>query len=128
MTDILKQLAGHLEFLGYDLEHDAENDRWRARHDKYWNFIFGNSVGGVLFRCYLGTEEGATMEQLTKYTNDLNRDAAVARFYIDSDNDFTFEAWWPRKYEKATFGVFMDAWHHDGALMSRHPESNALLA
>lgn len=124
----LKKLANHLEFLGYELELDKENERYRATHDKNWNFMFGNSVGGILLRCYIGTEDDATMDKLLKYVNDLNREAAVARFYIDDDGDFTFEGWWPREYNKATFGVFMDAWHHDGALMAKREESRELLA
>ncbi|MBU0551374.1 hypothetical protein KKF91_12465 [Myxococcota bacterium] len=128
-TDFMQQLGAHLEFLGYDItQRDSTTVSYSAKHAKYWNFVFANKVGGVLFQFFIGTEDGAGQETLLEYVNDLNRDAVVSRFFIDKDNDFAGEAWWPPIYDKAKFGAFIDAWHHDGSLVARHDKSRELLA
>ncbi len=123
----LQQIANHLEFLGYELK-SREDSGYGARHEKHWNFVFANKVGGVLIQFFIGVEDGHDEATLHRYVNDLNKDAVVTRFFIDGDGDFAGEAWWPPMYDKVKFGTFLEAWHHDGALVARHESSREILA
>ena len=118
----------HLEFLGYAVD-PANDSGWQlARHDRHWTIyirvletgarLFGQSVAGKSF----GDEQLDFLEAL----NRSNDDAAVARFSViqDDEGDIVVRAraLFTGPYDRRTFGMFMDGWHDDIALLARLPE------
>lgn len=122
--NFLEQVSNHLEFLGYDVSCDEEDKVYRAVHPFRNNFLFWKYRGGVLLTSiYRATE--AAQEELEGYLsaiNTLNQEASVCRFLADKENDLRFEAWYPARYDKTSFGIFMDSWQEDTDLLRKHSE------
>jgi hypothetical protein len=126
MSDIRAPFGEHLEFQGYTIE--PGEDFWRATHDKYWNLTFNGYGGGVLFRAFLRPKQGVDEGQMLRLANDLNKEAALTRFYVDNDGDLSFEGYYPGQYEKARFVAWLDAWLYDGRLIGQNALAGELLS
>lgn len=111
--DVMEQIGVHLEFLGYQVSKDGEI--MRARHQSQPNFLVRRLAGGILFVSIFGCNDNAKKDRLgyLEMLNSLNDKASVARFYADKDSDLFIEAWYPDYYDRAEFGVFMQAWDRD---------------
>jgi hypothetical protein len=127
MTELLEQFAEHLQGLGYQTALIEGKPLLRAQHEQFLNFSLIMTAGGVLLSAHMRVSPLAKRLDLFTYTNDLNQEAAVTRFLIDKDGDFTAEAWWPPLYERDEFDNFMGAWHRDFTLISSHERTIELL-
>ncbi len=116
MSVFTDSIASHLEFLGYSIE-PTEDERFHARHGSKPNFLAREFRGGCLITAWWDVNEAGAddREGLLEAVNRMNAGAAVARYYIDSDNDFAAEAYYQSPYDRVTFGQFMDLWDHDFA-------------
>jgi hypothetical protein len=128
MTELLNQFSEHLQVFGYETTQVEGQPLVRAEHPRHLNFNVLLTAGGVLMRSYINTSPLAKQADMLEYVNELNRDAAVIRFLLDKDGDFTLEAWWPPLYDRVQFGNFMDAWHRDTGLIAGHARSLELLS
>jgi len=117
----------HLEFLGYSV--DPANDAgWQlVHHDRRWNiFIRVLETGTRVFgQIMAGKSFGDDREEFLDALNRANDDSAVARFSVvqDEDGDVVVRAraLFTGAYDRRAFGMFMDAWHDDIALLGRLP-------
>lgn len=121
-NSILDKIANHLEFLGYEIEQEVEEDgkaEFRALHPKFYN-IFVRELGfGVILMAYLNANDDGKMQpdKVYRCVNAFNQSARVARGYMDKDFDFVMEAWFPSHYDKVTFGRFMESYNADTRLI-----------
>ena len=114
-------MAGHLEFLGYEITKDAEKKLFRAKHPRHPNLRVREFGGGVCRLRPFGAETRPPRATgFLRAINALNEKAVVARFYTDHDNSdlgFFVEAWQPSLYDKCKFGEFLDVLQHDFQLL-----------
>jgi hypothetical protein len=108
------ELSQHLEFLGYTVTEEPENDRIVAKHQRNYNFTVKSFRGGLLLTTFLtmNTPLGADRERVLEVVNKLNADAEVVRYYLDSDEDLAIEGWFPGAYDKTDFGLFLENYNH----------------
>jgi hypothetical protein len=122
-TKTIDQISNHLEFLGYTVAH--EGNITSAKHNSRLGILMKPLGGGILFTTIFGGADHAKRDRIgyLELVNSLNNQAAVARFYADKDSDFIIEAWHPDAYDRTAFGVFMETWNRDCALLA---ESDAV--
>lgn len=115
----LKDIAKHLEFLGYTCE--VQKDGWTfASHPVRWNFFWRPNDVGVLFHCSitLGMLSDGKRTEWLEFANRINASTLCARFTIEhepANGIFVFRARTvgPRRYDRREFGAWMDIWHKD---------------
>jgi hypothetical protein len=107
--DVIK----HLEFMGYEVSMDDE--RILANHSSNLNILIKSYRGGMLVTSYFrGTEYGqSNKSSWLTLINELNQNAAAARYYVDNDGDMAIEAYYPGDYNKKSFSAFLDAFNLD---------------
>jgi len=78
-------------------------------------------AGGILFATIFACDDNAKRDRSSylELINSLNNKAAIARFYADEDSDFFIEAWHPDHYDRTGFGIFIEAWDRDCALLAK---------
>jgi len=123
-----KEIVEHLEFLGYKVT--SGEDKIEVSHPVFLNFVLRNYRGGLLISTYfIATEYGkANRSEFVEFANDLNKEAAASRFYIDKDGDLAIEAYYPGEYEKTRFGLFLDAFNLAQGQLSERGEALRKLA
>lgn len=105
---LLDEAVSHLEFLGYTITRN-EDSTW-ARHSVKLNILLKVFRGGLLMTSFLRADETAKTDRpgFLDFVNKLNEQAAVTRFYADSDGDLAMETWYPEgAYERIRFGHFL---------------------
>jgi|GEM_PF-1365888 len=118
-SDNLKQIANHLEFLGYEIEKlssAGEREFIAARHAKdnnmvYW-LVYPNFI---LFRTGLKTSKKPS-PKMDDFINKVNKILEMSRVYyemIDDNLTIQFEAVFSGKYNKELFGQFLDFFKND---------------
>ena len=113
-----EQMISHLEFLGYQTERVEKNVI--EKHQKNVNILLQELKGGVLFSSFFDTQEAAKrdMAEYLTWINDLNRRTLLLRFYANADFDkLIMESWYPSLYDKSNFGLFMDLFNGNIALL-----------
>lgn len=110
---LIETVANHLEFLSYDAR--IEETRLLALHPDKMNLLVRQFPHGLLFTAGWNTTERGREDKLgcLEFVNYLNRNAILARAFLDRDLALVFEAWHPPDYERKRFGTFMDIWHRD---------------
>ena len=118
-SETFGEFITHLEFIGYTV---SVNDDGivNAKHPNDLSFSMKEFKGGVLCAGYFGGSDHAKGNQgaFLQLVNELNLNAAAARFYIDSDGDLAIEGYYPGAYEKKRFGVFIDVYNESIAQLS----------
>jgi hypothetical protein len=117
-TKALDSMLAHLEFLGYEVTQDGEIAR--AKHATRYNVSLRSFASGILLTRLFGANDTARQDKAgyLEFINSLNNKAAVARFYADKDMDLFIEAWYPDMYDRPSFGLFLEIWDRDCALMA----------
>lgn len=123
----VSQVCGHLQQLGYTVNYLEEDSIFTLEHAEYWSFMIAPMGGGAMLRASFTTVPSAPRPALCALANELNSDAAVARFYADDQGGFNLEAWWPPVYDGQAFQSFVDAWQHDSALLAQNAQAGTLL-
>lgn len=121
------QICSHLEKQDYAVTHHTEDGIYAFEHEGFWNFMLAPMGGGAMLRATFTTSAAANGPALFALANELNREAAVSRFYLDDEGSFNMEAWWPPVYESEAFESFVAAWHHDSALLAQNGSAGTLL-
>lgn len=105
------QFKQHLEFLGYEVT--EKKKALQAKHGTYLNVWIKSYQKGILLIGYFGRSDDSRSDTAGFHAmiNDLNKDAAAARYYEDKDGDLAIEAWFPGGYDRVRFGVFMDSFN-----------------
>jgi len=121
--EALKPFVNHLEFLGYEPTYGEKSVH--LKHPKYFNISVRMMAGGIFVRALFGVKDERHNDKagLFMWVNDLNRDAKVARFVVDTDIDLSMEAWISPTYSKGDFGTFMELWHSDEGILIRHEKT-----
>ena len=106
-SDVIK----HLEFLGYEVS--MNSTRIKAKHSKNLNLLIRKYRGGILATAYFVSSEYGKSNKSSwlHLINKLNRKAAAARYYLDSDGDMLIEGYYPGDYNKKSFSAFLDAFN-----------------
>lgn len=128
----LKQMANHLEFLGYEIERlDSEGEREliAARHAKENNIVYWQIYPNfILFRTGLKTSKSSSSE-IDDFINKINKALEITKVYyeiIDDNLTIQFEAIFNGKYDKEIFGQFIDFFKNDQVRMCSVEEFNKL--
>lgn len=115
----IKQMADHLEFLGYEIEKlDIEGEREYivARHVKNNNIMFWEMfLNFVMLKVSLTTKKKPSAS-IDAFINEANKKLDIAKIYYDiEDNILTlrFEAVYIGKYIKGNFGQFYEIFEND---------------
>ena len=105
-------VTNHLEFMGYSVT-DSDGEYLRATHDTHVNIVLKAFRGGILLTAYMGGSSYAAdhYDDFCELVNGLNANAAAARYYVDSDIDLTIEGYYPGKYDRTQFSVYMEAFN-----------------
>lgn len=130
----LKQIANHLEFLGYQIERE-ENDQHKevitATHLTNNNFLFFEMLPDyVLFKAGLRVDKKPTQE-MDVAINQINKALLISRVYYDTDGKsleiLRIEASYQGKYIKEDFARFHEIFEKDQQLMTQVEEFKAFL-
>lgn len=118
-NESLKQIANHLEFLGYEvkkLDIDGEREFIFAKHSKNNNIVFWEMFPGfTMFKVSLTTEKKPSAK-IDAFINDTNKVLEISKLYYDIDENvltLRFEAIYVGNYIKETFGQFYDIFTND---------------
>lgn len=123
-------IAKHLEFFGYKVV--AKEGHLEAEHPQNVNFNVKPLRGGTLFLTYFPTEDAtrsaAGRKDALELVNEFNLNSVLVNFFIDKDGDLGASAWFPARYEKATFGALVERWNSDiQEAFQRDPERTRAL-
>lgn len=118
-NETLKQMANHLNFLGYEIEKlDLKDDKEFvvARHSKNNNIIFWEMFPNfVMFKVSLTTQKKSSAK-VDAYMNEANKDLDFTKVYYDIDKGVLtlgLEAVYIGEYVKQTFGQFYEIFEKD---------------
>ncbi|ADV46136.1 hypothetical protein [Nitratifractor salsuginis] len=114
------KILKHLEFLGYNATMDSKHII--AKHSEHLNFYLKQYRGGMLLTSFFTSNAQGKKHRkdLIRIANDLNKDAAAARYYIDKDGDLAIEAYYPGGYERQRFGLFLDTYNLESENIANH--------
>jgi hypothetical protein len=106
MEDIIKKISEHLEFHGYSVEQDPNDDNeWVAKGgSRPQAMIFHAYASAIVFMGAFPQKETFTNED----ANFLNKTFLVSRCVIVEGKAVTIEAPFPIAYDKKAFGLFID--------------------
>jgi hypothetical protein len=101
----------HLEFGGYNMS--TTKDYISAQHPEKPNITLKQFQGGVLFTSYLPLNDNFKSNRLglLNLLNDLNNDAVAVRYYVYNDEFLVTEGYYPGRYDKALFSLFLDRYN-----------------
>jgi hypothetical protein len=123
----LKTLQAHVECLGYEVT--PQPDGWTlASHPVRLNFLFRPFEIGVRLHCaiWLGKKR-PDEDAWHAFLNRANDTSFFARFAMARDDDGEYSvrvrALLPGMYDRRTFGLLLDAWQEDVALLRGAPRS-----
>lgn len=116
-SDLISEVANHVEFLGYTVKKEDETTYSADPSSEdvtQPSFTFHRGRGGgVFFLCGFPTAD-KVKEDLTgflQFVNDGNLGAYVARFTWSPQNEgFYAETYYTSSYDKRTFGTFISTW------------------
>ena len=118
-------VAKHLEYLGYEAR--PQPDGWTyAVHPVRHNLHVHAFVLGVRLHCmvWIGNDI-ASREEWLEFVNRANESSNVARFTLGRDAEGTWfvriRALFTGRYDRRPFGLFLDAWHEDLAVLRTAP-------
>lgn len=121
----LKTVTSHVEYLGYDVK-PPHPDGWvLAVHPVRLDFMFRPFELGVRLHCVLFVGKRVDEEAWRSFLNRLNDTSMFARFALFRDDEGDYgvrvRALLPGKYDRRTFGLLLDAWQEDVALLRSAP-------
>ena len=124
-------IVKHLEFFGYDVG-KKDDGHLECTHAQLVNFNVKPLRGGTLFVTFFSTEPDAKKPERRKdvleLVNEYNQNSVLVNFFIDGDGDLGASAWFPGRYDKATFGALVDRWNADiREALQRDPERSRAL-
>ena len=118
----------HLEFLGYTADLGGGRPWSTARHDRRWNFFYQPNDDGVRFfsQLVVGRSVEERREERLEAVNWMIEASSVTRFTLAQDKDGDLlvraKALFTGACARRPFGMSMDAWHADTALVNKFPE------
>ncbi len=105
-----KDFMKHLKKEGYTCE---KGDAFvKATHSSQLDLVLKAYKDGVLVQSFAASNV-KEREDIIDTVNKLNANATTTKFYIDGDGDTMIEAWYPGRYKKDTFTIFLEAWQGD---------------
>ena len=120
---LLDQIGKHLQFLGYEIVDQEEG--FIANHISKPRFRVLPYLSGLLFSCTFTMGENAQANRFAylNFLNGGNRNAAVSRFYANSDNSLVHECFFLGEYDRVQFARFFEMWEKDYQQLSQLPEA-----
>lgn len=133
LNKILKQIADHLEFLGYKIEKlEMSNNREiiAARHEIHNNYLFHEVLAGVtLFQVSLTTSKKKD-KNMDEVVNIANKNFLISRFYFDVEDDLVvlrIEAVYMGDYSKESFARFEEQFEKEQSQLIQFEEFKIFL-
>ncbi len=133
LNKTLKQIADHLEFLGYKIEKlEMPNDREliAARHEIHNNYLFHEVLAGVtLFQVSLSTGKKKD-KKMDEVVNIANKNFLISRFYFDVEDDLVvlrIEAVYMGDYSKEAFARFEEQFKREQSQLIQFEEFKIFL-
>jgi len=128
MSDTLpKGLSTHLACLGYELQ--PQPDGWTlAIHPVRYNFsVRAFEIGVRVHSALVIGKELPNAKAWLAFINHVNDTSILSRFAVavdeDGDHLMRVRAMLPAKYDRRTYGLLLDAWHEDLALLRMAPRN-----
>ena len=120
---LLDQIGKHLQFLGYEIVDQEEG--FIANHISKPRFRVLPYLSGLLFSCTFTMGENAQANRFAylNFLNGGNHNAAVSRFYANSDDSLVHECFFLGEYDRVQFGRFFELWERDYQQLRQLPES-----
>ena len=120
-----KRVAAHLAYLGYEVK-PPQPDGWAlAVHPVRLDFVFRAFEIGLRLHCVLFLGKQADEEAWRHFLNRANDSSVLSRFALvrDEDGDFAVRVrtLLPGAYDRRRFGLLLDAWQEDVALLRGGP-------
>ena len=108
-----RPIITHMEFLGYTTV--LRKKVAYFKHPKLVNLLLRRYRGGFLFTSTFRSTPFAKkrLNTFRKICNVCSGKATMTKFYLDKDNDFIIEAWFPGEYEKKRFALFINTMNSD---------------
>jgi len=106
-VNVLQLIADHLQLLGYTTQFDETGVAARHNVRPYFRFYLIPGGIGFLFPFAVGRRATEDRPGLLALLNAINAQNVVTRFYFDNDRLWV-SAWYPRTYERISFGTFFD--------------------
>lgn len=102
-------VVAHLKSRGYDAT--ADNQRLTAKHETHLNLFMKQYRGGILVTSFFGGNDygKAHRNEFLAVVNQLNENAAAARYYVTPDGNLAIEGYYPGDFNAVSFSAFMDA-------------------
>ena len=132
-NETLKQMANHLNFLGYEIEKldlDKNKEFIIARHSKNNNIVFWEIFSNfTLCKVGLKTTKKPTKE-IDNFLNEANKALDITKVYYETEGNgliLRFEATYIGQYQKETFGQFYEVFEKDQQRFTLLDDFNNLL-
>jgi hypothetical protein len=122
-----KGLSTHLACFGYELQ--PQPDGWTlAIHPVRYNFsIRAFDIGVRVHSAIIIGKELPNPRAWLAFINHANDTAILSRFAVTVDEDgdhlMRVRALLPAKYDRRTYGLLLEAWHEDLALLRMAPRA-----
>jgi hypothetical protein len=112
----LKQMANHLEFLGYKIEKEESSgedkrESFFARHPSNLDFSLIEIFPDVILLRILMSTKGKLSPEIDAFLNDMNKTFVISKIYREAENDIVYlriESIYMGAYFKDIFAKFMD--------------------
>jgi hypothetical protein len=116
MNPVLKDYATHLEFLGYEITPQDDENSVFAKHATHGNTFVKAYLSGVLLQQYYRVSDKAktARAEFLEVVNQLNSTANVATFVAGSSDDLLrIDGLFLGAYDRQRFGLFVEKYNYD---------------
>ena len=117
MAQIPKDFITHIEFLGYEIEPQEEENTILARHQRHGNFFMKPYLDSILVQSYFRINDKAKKKRsdFLEAINNLNSNANLVTYVSIGDKSIALrmDGIYFGLYDKKKFGLFLEAYNID---------------
>lgn len=111
----IAQFIKHLESIGYDIEPAKDKDIFFAKHKIRGDLLVREYRNGILIQRFLKPNKYAKLNRMAflEMLNQFNASSYITTCSSKKDGSLIMSSAYVGKYDKKTFGDFLDAWKFD---------------
>ncbi|MDZ7288679.1 MAG: hypothetical protein ONB44_03525 [candidate division KSB1 bacterium] len=117
MNPVLNEFVTHLEFLGYEIVPQEEENSVLAKHQTHGNTFVKAYLSGVLLQQYWKVTDKVRKKrhEFLEAVNQLNAAAHLVTYVAGSDDNpyLRMDGLFLGTYDKKKFGLFLEAYMFD---------------
>jgi hypothetical protein len=104
----LAKYRNHLEFMGYNIEEEAE-DWLFGRHPRKVNLGLKKiSNRGVLISTVFGLKENLNRSNILEFANTLNAELFFMKAYLTQEGSLRLETFFEGEYDRSNFSLLLE--------------------